>query len=160
MNGKHFLLNLLLCIVICQLAGFIGSQFTRPAIPAWYENLNQPSFRPPNWVFAPVWITLYLLMGISAALVWNKVASLPLAWTAFSAFGLQLLLNVLWSAAFFGLRSPLAGMVVILPLLAAILWMIAAFHGISPAAAYLQIPYALWVAFASVLNLSFVILNR
>ena len=159
MNKPTSILKLIICIGICESAGIVGSLFTIPAIPTWYESLVQPSFRPPNWVFSPVWITLYLLMGLSAFLLWNKTETLKKELNAISAFGLQLILNVFWSVAFFGFRSPLVGMLVILLLVASILWMIAAFYRISRPAAYLQIPYLLWVGFASVLNASILVLN-
>jgi len=146
--------------VVCQSAGFIGALITAPAIPTWYEELIQPSFRPPNWVFAPVWTTLYLLMGISMFLVWRKAETSILRRNAVAAFVLQLALNMSWSIAFFGFRSPLGGMIVIVLLLAAIIAMTGIFYRISRPAAYLQIPYVLWVSFASILNLSIFILNK
>ena len=139
-------------IIICQLAGFIGSIFTTPAIPSWYANINKPSFRPPNWVFAPVWTTLYLLMGIALFLVLRKGLNEKDIKIAVAVFILQLVLNALWSFLFFGLESPFAAFIEIIFLWAAILISIILFFQISRVAGALLIPYILWVSFASVLN--------
>jgi benzodiazapine receptor len=146
-------------IVICQCAGFIGSLFTTPAIPTWYASLAKPSFTPPNGVFAPVWITLYFLMGISAFLVWRRGMENPRVRRALVLFGAQLLLNVLWSALFFGLRSPLAGLIDILILWVALLLTILYFFRVAIAPGLLLIPYILWVSFAAALNFSIWMLN-
>jgi len=151
--------KLIVSIVICQLVGFIGSILTRPAIPTWYASLIKPSFTPPNWVFGPVWIILYFLMGIAASLVWQKGLEQKQVWNALILFGVQLVLNALWSFVFFGLRSPLAGVIEIFILAVAIIFTIQSFFRISKAAGILLIPYFLWVAFASGLNLSIYVLN-
>jgi tryptophan-rich sensory protein len=144
-------MKLVISIIICQLAGMIGSVFTMPAIPGWYANLNKPSFSPPNWLFGPVWILLYTLMGISLYLVWNQKGSVGTK-TALIFFAVQLGLNTLWSLIFFGLRLPLAAFLEILVLWLFILLTILKFFPISKVAAYLLIPYLLWVSFASLLN--------
>lgn len=146
-------------IIICQLAGFIGSVFTTPAIPRWYANINKPSFNPPNWVFAPVWTTLYLLMGIALFLVLRKGLNEKDVKIAIAVFALQLILNSLWSFLFFGLESPFAAFIEIIFLWIAILISIILFYHISWVAGALLIPYILWVSFASVLNFSFWRLN-
>ena len=151
--------KLITSIVICQLAGVVGSIFTTPAIPTWYATLRKPSFTPPNWVFSPVWITLFVLMGIAAFLVWNKGLSDQKVKTALSIFAVQLILNVLWSVMFFGLRSPLAGLIEIAVLWMAILLTILYFFKVSHVAGILLIPYILWVSFAAVLNASIWRLN-
>jgi tryptophan-rich sensory protein len=151
--------RLVVSIILCQLAGIIGSLFTASAIPGWYATLNKPSFTPPSGLFAPVWTLLYLLMGISLFLVWRSKTD-PIRWkTALSVFGLQLFLNALWSVLFFGLRSPLAGLVGIICLWAAIVATIALFSRISKTAAWLLTPYFLWVSFALLLNASILALN-
>jgi tryptophan-rich sensory protein len=162
MEGKTSvtILKFVTSIIVCQCAGFIGSIFTRLSIPTWYATLNKPSFTPPNWVFGPVWITLYVLMGISAFLVWSKGFNNTEVKAALIIFGVQLILNALWSAAFFGLRSPLAGLIVIVILWLAILLTIFRFLDISTAAGLLLVPYILWVSFAAVLNLSIFLLNK
>ncbi|MBN1695397.1 tryptophan-rich sensory protein [candidate division WOR-3 bacterium] len=146
-------------IIICQLAGIIGSIFTTPAIPTWYANINKPTFRPPNWVFAPVWTTLYLLMGIALFLVLRKGFNEKGIKIAVAVFALQLVLNSLWSFLFFGLESPFAAFIEIIFLWAAILISIILFFRISWVAGALLIPYILWVSFASVLNFSIWRLN-
>lgn len=151
--------KLLISIIACQCAGLIGSLATVTAIPTWYATLDKPSFTPPNWLFAPAWITLYLLMGISAFIVWRKgLDSRPIQ-VALMVFLAQLILNALWSVVFFGLQSPLYGVVVIIALWIAILFTILNFYKISTAAAIILLPYILWVSFATVLNISIWILN-
>jgi len=154
------LIKAIICILLCLSAGGIGSTFTASAIPEWYATLSKPSFSPPNWLFAPVWTLLYILMGLAAALVWQKGLSLPRVRTALVIFLVQLILNMVWSVFFFGLRSPLYGLVDILFLWAAILVTIAQFSRVSITAATLLIPYILWVTFASGLNLGILLLNR
>ena len=106
--------RLIISLALCQVAGIIGSVFTRPAIPTWYASLNKPAFSPPNWLFGPVWITLYVLMGISLFLVWRKGLDIPYVKSGIMLFSIQLVLNVLWSAVFFGLNSPLGGLIMII----------------------------------------------
>jgi benzodiazapine receptor len=154
------ILKLIASVVICQAAGVIGSLFTTPSIPAWYAGIEKPSFTPPNGVFGPVWITLFALMGIALFLVWREGLSDRRIRTAFIVFIVQLLLNTSWSIAFFGLRSPLAGLVIIVILWAAILATIIRFFGISRVAGALLIPYIAWVSFAAVLNGAIYVLNR
>jgi len=146
------IIKLLISIVICQVAGFIGSIFTTPNIPTWYAMIKKPAFAPPNWIFAPVWTTLFLLMGIALYLVWRKgLNNLPVR-TAFTIFILQLIVNILWSMMFFYFMFPLGGFVVIIALWLLILLTIIHFINISRVAGILLIPYLLWVSFASVLN--------
>jgi tryptophan-rich sensory protein len=145
-------LKLVISLIVCQFAGFIGSLFTTPAIPTWYVTLNKPSFTPPNWLFSPVWIFLFVLMGLSAFLVWNKGFGDKRVRIALSIFAVQLILNILWSAVFFGFRCPLAGLIEIVILWIAILLTILNFFKVSKTAGLLQIPYILWVSFAAVLN--------
>lgn len=141
-------------ILICELAGVIGSFFTASSIPTWYAALERPDFSPPNWVFAPVWITLYAMMGVSAYLVYETGKK-----DALRPFGAQLALNTAWSIVFFGLQSISGGLLVIILLWLAIVWTIIGFLKVSKTAAYLLIPYLLWVSFASVLNYFIFMLN-
>jgi len=157
--GVIEILKLVVSVLICQFAGVIGSFFTTPSIPTWYATLNKPFFTPPSWLFAPIWITLYTLMGISAFLVWRKGMSHRNVRTASIVFAVQLILNVLWSAVFFGLRSLLGGLIAIVILWIAILFTILNFHKISRTAELLLIPYILWVSIAAALNFSVLILN-
>jgi len=153
------ILKLVASIIVCQCAGLIGSIFTVPSIPTWYASLNKPFFTPPNWLFAPAWITLYLLMGIAAFLVWWKGLESSGVKKALVIFLVQLVLNALWSVVFFGLKSPLWGVVVIVLLWVAILFTILKFFRISMAAGALMLPYILWVTFAATLTISVWLLN-
>ena len=153
------ILKLVVSILACQCAGFIGSIFTMPAIPTWYETLAKPSFTPPSWLFAPAWVTLYVLMGVAAFLIWRKGLDIKNVKSALIIFLVQLVLNALWSAIFFGAKSLIGGAVVIVLLWIAILFTILRFFKISAAAGGLLIPYILWVSFASVLNISILALN-
>ncbi len=109
--------RLIVAIALCQMAGIVGSLFTAPAIPVWYAGLRKPDISPPNWVFAPVWTALYLLMGISLFLVWNVGLDEGSVRRSIVLFGVQLAMNAIWSYLFFGLRSPLLGLVWIVALL-------------------------------------------
>jgi len=153
------ILRLIISILVCQLAGLIGSIFTRASVSTWYVTLNKPSFTPPSWVFGPAWITLYVLMGISAFLVWSKGFNNREVKVALIFFGIQLILNAFWSAAFFGLRSPFAGLIVIAALWVFILLTILFFFRVSLTAGVLLLPYIAWVSFAAVLNFSIWRLN-
>ena len=144
--------RLIVSIVICQAAGFIGSFSTRNSITTWYKGLEKPSFNPPNWIFAPVWTLLYLLMGISLYLAWMGKADSDIKNYAMFVFGIQLVLNTAWSIIFFGFQSPMWGFIEIIFMWVSIAATIFMFYKISPTAAYLLVPYLLWVSFASVLN--------
>jgi benzodiazapine receptor len=153
-------LKLVASIILCQLAGLVGSLVTVPSIPTWYESLKKPSFNPPNWIFGPVWTGLYTLMGISLFMVWQKRADRPQIRTALFFFFMQLIFNALWSVAFFRLRSPLLGLIDIVLLWITILLGIKIFFEISKPAALLLFPYILWVSFGVLLNFSLWILNQ
>ncbi|MFW6123676.1 MAG: TspO/MBR family protein [Acidobacteriota bacterium] len=146
-------------VLIAQFAGIVGSFFTSSSIDTWYQEISRPPFTPPDRLFAPVWISLYLLMGISAYLVWRKRAEKKGAKTALVIFFIQLILNSTWSVLFFGMHLILLAFIEILLLWMAILFMIVKFYPISKTAALIQIPYILWVSFAAVLNFSFAALN-
>jgi len=150
---------LLAFLVLPLLAGIFGAYFTTQSIPTWYATLEKPWFAPPNWAFGPVWITLYLIMGFSAYLVADSNIEPGEKKGALLVFGLQLALNALWSFIFFGLRSPLYGFIEIVLLWLAIAWTIWLFSKISKTAAWLLVPYILWVTIASALNLSIVMMN-
>ena len=153
--------KLLIAIIVCEVVGSIGSIFTFPNIPTWYASLAKPFFSPPNWLFGPVWSFLFLLMGIAIYLVWeNKKKNLAKKrQNAINWFGVQFAFNVLWSFLFFGLRNPLFGFVGIILLWASIALTISAFEKVDKKAAYLLVPYLLWVSFASILNFSVMLLN-
>lgn len=154
----NIFLKIISAIIICQLAGVIGSYFTVSSIQTWYLQLEKPALNPPNSVFGPVWITLYTLMGISLFLVWQKEYS-KIKKKALVLFYIQLFLNALWSIIFFGLQSPFWALVNIIILWLFILWTILVFYKVSKPAAYLLLPYILWVSFATYLNYSILILN-
>lgn len=151
--------KLILSLTACFLAAGIGSIFTISAIPTWYASLQKPGFAPPNWVFAPVWTLLYLLMGISLYIVWEKGFKAKGVRKAIGVFSFQLLLNALWSIAFFGLKSPLTGFLIIALLWASILATILAFYKIDKRAGMLLIPYIAWASIATALNYAIVLLN-
>jgi tryptophan-rich sensory protein len=144
-------LALLLSLAICFAAARLGSLATVPNLD-WYAGLAKPGFTPPNSVFPVVWTILFALMAIA---LWRVVVKSG-GWIghnrALIPFGIQLVLNVAWSFAFFDSRSPLLGLAVILPLLAAIVWTILAFRQKDAVAAWLLAPYLVWVAYAAVLN--------
>jgi benzodiazapine receptor len=157
--NRNNVIKLIVSILVCQVAGGIGALFTTSSIPTWYATLNKPSFTPPSWIFGPVWTVLYLMMGIAAFLVWRKGLNDPQVKTALIIFVVQLALNALWSFLFFGLRSPLAGLVDIVLLWVFIMLTIVLFIRISTIAGLLLIPYLLWVSFATVLNFAIWRLN-
>jgi translocator protein len=148
---------LAICILICLAAGFIGSIFTTSSIAGWYATIQKPSFNPPNWIFGPVWTTLYILMGVSIYLILQKKSKYGN--TASSLFSIQLALNIFWSIIFFSFHSPFLAFIDIIILWFCILLTIIYFLKISKPASYLLIPYLLWVSFASVLNFYIMVLN-
>jgi translocator protein len=145
--------KLLVAVVVCEGAGIIGTVFTINSVATWYTTLNKSFFNPPSWVFGPVWTILYFLMGVSLFLAWEKKANLK--W-----FYIQLVLNALWSPIFFGLQNPALALVDIIFMWVAILMTIKVFWKKNRLSAYLLIPYFIWVSFATILNLSIVLLNR
>lgn len=149
---------LIVFVGLCLLVGALGGWVTADSVKDWYPTLRKPSFNPPNWVFGPVWTILYIMMGVAAWRVWCEAwgdrARGPLM-----LFALQLALNLGWSVAFFGLHAIGAAVVVIVALEAAILATMLAFRRIDGLAAALLIPYALWVAFATLLNVTIWRLN-
>ncbi len=158
--GWPDIIKLIVSIVACEGAGGIGAVFTTPAIPTWYAGLKKPAFTPPNSAFGPIWITLYLLMGIAVFLVWREGLNQPGVIITFTILCVQLALNILWSVVFFGLKSLLGGMILILLLWIVILVKIITFFSVSPVAGGLLIPYIVWVSIAANLNVQIWILNR
>ncbi|MFH1450827.1 MAG: TspO/MBR family protein [archaeon] len=156
---KNNIFRLAASIIVCQLAGAFGSIFTAKTVSTWYLTLNKPFFNPPGWLFGPVWITLYTLMGIALYFVLSKGLDRIEVKNAFFVFAAQLALNALWSVLFFGLRNPMLAFFEIILLWASILVSIFLFYRIDRKAAYLLIPYILWVSFAAVLNCAIWLLN-
>lgn len=152
-------LKLTIAIIVSELAGIVGSVFTMPSIPNWYATLAKPALTPPSWVFGPVWTTLFVLMGIAAFLIWKKGTDHKGVKKALGIFAIQLILNTGWSIIFFGLHSAKSAFVEIIFLWLAILATIIAFSKISKPAAWLLVPYILWVSFAVYLNYAIWALN-
>ena len=154
-------LKIIYCVAICLAVGYLSSKVTQSSINTWYPEIKKPSFNPPNWVFAPVWTMLFILMGIAAGMVWNKLESnKELVKKGLLFFTAQLLLNALWSYLFFGLNNILLAFIEII-----LLWLIIyetylVFKQIDKRASYLLIPYLSWVGFATILTGTIYWLNR
>lgn len=153
--------RILVVVITCIAIGYLSGMVTRSAITSWYPTLIKPSFNPPNWIFAPVWSMLYIMMGVAAGMVWNRIDfEKEAVKKALIFFIIQLALNALWSLFFFGMKNPmLAGIEIIL------LWLMiyetyVQFAKINKIAGYLLLPYLAWVSFATVLNGSIWWLNR
>jgi len=151
---KSDVVKLVTSIAVCIVAGGIGSIFTLKSIHTWYVTIEKPAFTPPDSVFGPVWTILYVLMGIAAFLVWRKGSKRRGVIIALVMFLAQLILNVLWSVVFFGLRSPHYGVLVIIALWTMILLSLIMFFKISRTSGLFMLPYLLWVSFAAILNVS------
>ncbi|WP_234859431.1 TspO/MBR family protein [Aquimarina aquimarini] len=149
---KKRLFRIGISVLVCGLIGFLSSIATQSSVDTWYASLEKPSFTPPDWIFGPTWIILYIMMGIAAGIVWSKGFYHKWVKTALYHFGFQLLLNAAWSIFFFGLQSPLIALLDIIALFILLLFTIKWFTVVNSTAAYLLIPYILWVAFAAALN--------
>jgi len=151
--------KLILSVIICELIGGMGAIFTTPAIQGWYNTIQKPSFNPPNWLFGPVWISLFFLMGVSLYFVLEKDLKDKEVRRGLEIFVFQFFLNVLWSFMFFYLEEPFPAFIEIISLLSAILATILQFFKIDKKAAYLLLPYLIWVTIATILNFSIWRLN-
>ncbi|MBS3742300.1 MAG: tryptophan-rich sensory protein [Candidatus Cloacimonetes bacterium] len=151
--GK-FILSILLPLAI----GFFASFFTQQSVETWYKLIDKPVFNPPDWIFAPVWTILYIIIGIAFYLVWQKNFGSDKK-RVLTIYFVQLFLNFLWSFLFFGMQSPIAGLVEIILLWIVIFMNIKVFYRVTKTAGYLLIPYLAWVSFALILNFSIVIIN-
>lgn len=145
-------MKLLISILIPLLTGSIAGFFTTAGVNGWYSAAVKPSFNPPNWIFAPVWTALYILMGIALYLIWKSDAEKSVKQTALILFAVPLVLNFFWSFIFFSLQQTGWAFVEIIVMWLAILVTILWFVKISSTAAWLLVPYISWVSFASVLN--------
>ena len=159
MSGSD-IIKLVVSILVCEGAGVLGSVFTIRNIPTWYKSLKKPPYTPPNQAFGPVWITLYLLMGLAVFFIWRGGLSVSGVVLAFTLFWVQLAVNVLWSAVFFGKKSISGGAVVIIVMWLLILAAIIFSFKVSAIAGGLLIPYLIWVTIASYLNIGVWSLNR
>ncbi len=168
-NAMHTVLNdktnriknvtvFIMFFVLCLVMGGIGGAITATSVDSWYQTLQKPDFNPPDWLFAPVWTTLYIMMAVAAWLVWRRVGFIE-GWKPLGVFLLQLGLNLVWSFLFFGLQRMDLALLEIIVLLAVIIYNGLIFWRVDRWAGLLFIPYALWVGFASVLNFSLVLLN-
>ena len=150
-----------IAVAICLAVGYLSSFVTQSSIETWYPTIEKPSFNPPNWVFAPVWTFLFILMGISAGLIWDKIDSdKELVKKGLFFFIIQLALNALWSYLFFALNNILLASIEIVILLLVIYETYLIFNKVDKKASYLLIPYMLWVGFATILTVSIYFLNR
>lgn len=151
--------RIIAAILLCNIIGGLGSFVTITGPGSWYASLVKPSFTPPGWVFAPVWITLFTLMGIALYVIWESGRERREVKIALGIFAVQFALNVLWSFLFFGMRSPLLGLIDIVILWVMIAATIATFYRVKKIAAYLLIPYICWVSIATALTYNILILN-
>lgn len=148
------------CLLGLPLLGGLGAIFTVDSLPEWYQSLQRPPGVPPNAVFGPVWGVLYMMMGLSLALVLLRAAPGPSKRRALIVFAAQLVLNLLWTPVFFGAHQILAGLVIIVSLWVGVLLTIRLFFPLDRVAAWLLLPYAVWVSYATYLNAGFFWLNR
>jgi len=153
--------KILVVVVSCLVVGYLSGMVTRASITTWYPTLVKPSFNPPNWIFATVRTSLYIMRGIAAVLVWNQITSNKEAVTkALQFFAIQLALNALWSYLFFGLHNPMLATIEVILLWLMIFETYSQFAKINKIAGYLLLPYLAWVSFAAVLTGSIWWLNR
>jgi benzodiazapine receptor len=156
--NKTLILKFVISLLLPLSLGAIAGMFTAQAVPEWYATLNQPSFNPPNWVFGPVWTTLYLILGFSFFLIWKQERSKERN-QAILIFLVQMVLNFGWSFLFFYHHLIGFALLEIIALWVTIIGMIVMFYRIRPLAGYLNMPYLLWVTFATILNASYYFLN-
>lgn len=159
MNSSSVYTKIAICVLLCMATGFISGASTADSIQNWYSTLNKPFFNPPNWIFAPVWTILYILIGISAGMIWHKGLDQNGVKWALGLFVGQFVLNLLWSPFFFNLQAPTIALIIIIVLWFLILVTIMNFNKINKTAGRLMIPYFMWVSFATLLNGAIVYLN-
>ncbi|HLP65315.1 TspO/MBR family protein [Flavobacterium sp.] len=154
-------LRILLVVMTCVVIGYLSGIVTRESITTWYPTLVKPVFNPPNWIFAPVWTALYIMMGVAGGLVWNQIEAQPeLVKKGFLFFIIQLGLNALWSYLFFGLHNPFLALIEVILLLLMIFETYVIFKKVDRIAGMLMVPYLAWVTFATILNASIWWLNQ
>jgi len=159
-SNSQTILKLIFSLVLPLAMGGVSGYLVRNEMnDEWFNTLAKPSFNPPSYLFGPVWTALYILMGVSMFLIWNTPKT-ALRQKALTVFGVQLFFNFWWSILFFSFHTIFLSVVDILFMWFLIIYMITLFKKIKPVAAYLQIPYLLWVTFATVLNISIWYLNR
>ena len=156
---KKGIARISITVFICLIVGFLSSIATQSSIDTWYIHLKKPVGTPPNWLFGPIWTIIYISMGVAAGIVWNRGFYHKWVKVALYHFGFQLLLNAAWSVLFFGLRNPLLGLIDIVALFIVLLFTFKWFRVVNKNAAYLLIPYILWILYATYLNFSIWNLN-
>ena len=156
----HLWLKIVICVFVVEGLGIASGLLTASSIPTWYASLDRPPGNPPNWVFGPVWTGLYAMIGAAWALVWHLGDTTPGRTSALAWFGVQLLLNLVWTPVFFGANQIAAALAVIVALLVAIGLTIGKFHRLNRPAAMLLAPYFCWVGYATYLNAGYLVLNR
>lgn len=155
------ILRIAVVVMTCLVIGYFSGMVTRESITTWYPTLVKPVFNPPNWIFAPVWTVLYIMIGVAGGMVWNRLEfDAEKVKKAFLFFIIQLALNALWSYLFFGLHNPLLALIEIVLLWLIIFETYTQFKKIDKVAGMLFIPYLAWVSFAMILNGSIWWLNR
>jgi tryptophan-rich sensory protein len=161
MDNRRFkgIFKLLISIITCQCAGIIGSIFAANAISGWFSELNHPPFTPPDWLYAPIWITVYLLMAIASFLIWWRGLHIKPVRVAMILFIIQLVLSVVWAFVLFGLQFILFGLIAVVLLWIMLLFTIIQFYKVSIAAGNLLIPCIVWITFALILNGTLYLLN-
>ena len=157
---KNLIIRIFISIGICFLIGALSAFAIKSSVNTWYATLDKPGFTPANWLFAPVWSILYVTMGIAAGIVWARGFYHKWVKTALYHFGFQLLFNGLWSIVFFGFKRPLWGLIILLVLIVLILLTIKWFKVINKTAAYLLIPYLIWICYITIVNFSIWQLNN
>jgi translocator protein len=155
----HAARNGVIAAVAVGVTAAIGSAATTPQIPGWYAGLAKPWFTPPNWVFGPAWTILFAILALAFWRILQTPPGTPGRARAILVFAIQLVFNALWSIVFFGMQNPPAALVVVLGLELSVLAMIVAFRTVDQPAGWMNVPYALWVAFATALNVGVVLLN-
>jgi benzodiazapine receptor len=155
------IIRITVVLTTCLLVGYFSGIVTRESITTWYPTLVKPSFNPPNWVFAPVWTILYIMMGVAGGMVWNRLEQDPEnVKKAFTFFIIQLALNAAWSVIFFYFHNPFLALIEVIVFWLLIFETHIQFKKIDKTAGLLFIPYLAWVSFATVLNASIWWLNR
>ncbi len=155
------ILRIAVVLMTCLVVGYLSGMVTKDSITTWYPTLVKPSFNPPNWIFAPVWTILYIMMGVAGGMVWNRMEQdAEIVKKAFMFFIIQLALNAIWSLLFFYLHNPFLSLIEIVLLWLLIFETYTQFKKIDKVAGMLLIPYLAWVSFAMVLNGSIWWLNR
>jgi benzodiazapine receptor len=158
-GSKFQIIPFIISLVITLGIGIVASLFTRPEIPGWYSTLNKPSFTPPKWLFPVAWTTLYILIATAAYIVWKRRDGSATYKTTVVIYIIQLALNFSWSIVFFGMHQLSGGLIIIVALLVSIVLNISWFSKFSKTAAWLLVSYLLWVGYATLLNISIVVLN-